>query len=267
MERSRLKNIIILILALVNVALAISLGLRMSQGYAAQRALLAELRTRFETEGVSLPRDIPQKSVPDVVTLERSTALEEAIAAAALGDGSSFADEGGGITAYRSDSGQMTFRVGGSFSLSLHLSQQESSSVEQAEELARRLAKAAGFESPTLLSGSGSAAQRYEGYPVVGAGTVFSLRGSTLTAEGSYLPTAYLSRTAGTQMSAATALTRFLNFRSQSGAVISAVTEIQICYVLQSSSAATMTLSPAWLIATDSGDYLVNCDSGSVSRR
>ena len=108
--------------------------------------------------------------------------------------------------------------------------------------------------------------RRYGGYPVSGAGASFSLRGSTLTAEGSYLSSAYLTKTEGPAMSAATALTRFLDFRSQSGAVIAEVTEISLCYLPRSTASAPMVLSPAWRIATDSGNYLVSCADGSVSR-
>ena len=67
-------------------------------------------------------------------------------------------------------------------------------------------------------------------------------------------------------MSAATALTRFLDFRSQSGAVIAEVTSVELCYLLRSTASAAMTLSPAWHIVTDSGEYLVGCADGSVSR-
>ena len=257
MERSRLKTIIILILAMMNLALALSLGLRLYQGRAAETALLTELRERFTAEGCALPENIPTEAPPMVVTMERDSGREQAMAEAILG---------GGIAVYRSGSGQATFRAGGSFSVTLRLPDGESTPTEQAEQRSRAFARAAGFETPTLLSGSGSAAQRYGGYPVSGAGASFSLRGSTLTAEGSYLPSAYLSKTEGPAMSAATALTRFLDFRSQSGAVIAEVTEISLCYLPRSTASAPMVLSPAWRIATDSGNYLVSCADGSVSR-
>ena len=64
----------------------------------------------------------------------------------------------------------------------------------------------------------------------------------------------------------ATARTRFLDFRSQSGAVIAEVTEISLRYLLRSTASAPMTLSPVWYLTTDSGSYLVNCADGSVSR-
>ena len=266
MERSRLKNIILLILLLMNLALAASLGLRIAQGRAAEAALLSELRLRFEAEGCALPEDIPSETPPPVVTLERDSQREQAMAEAILGEGVTAADQGGGIVVYQGVSGQATFRTGGGFSVTLRLPDGESSPVDQSERLARAFARAAGFETPTLLSGSGSAAQRYGGYPVSGAGASFSLRGSTLTAEGSYLPSAYLSKTEGPAMSAATALTRFLDFRSQSGAVIAEVTEISLRYLLRSTASAPMTLSPVWYLTTDSGSYLVSCADGSVSR-
>ena len=256
MERSRLKTIIILILAMVNLALALSLGLGLHQGRTAEAALLSELRERFTAEGCALPQDIPTDAPPMVVTMERDSSREGEMAEAILGEGTEYIDQGGGIAVYRSGSGQATFRAGGSFSVTLRLPDGEISAVDQAEQRVRAFARAAGFETPTLLSGSGSAAQRYGGY----------LRGSTLTAEGSYLPSAYLSKTEGPAMSAATALTRFLDFRSQSGAVIAEVTEISLRYLLRSTASAPMTLSTVWYLTTDSGSYLVSCADGSVSR-
>ena len=266
MERSRLKTIIILILAMMNLALALSLGLRLYQGRAAEAALFTELRERFTAEGCALPESIPTEDPPMVVTMERDSGREKAMAEAILGGGTEYLDQGGGIAVYRNGSGQATFRAGGSFSVTLRLPDGEAGAVEQAEQRVRAFAQAAGFESPTLLSGSGSAGQRYGGYPVSGAGASYSLRGSTLTAEGSYLPSAYLSKTEGPAMSAATALTRFLDFRSQSGAVIAEVTEISLRYLLRSTASAPMTLSPVWYLTTDSGNYLVSCTDGSVSR-
>ena len=159
MERSRLKTIIILILAMMNLALALSLGLRLYQGRAAETALLTELRERFTAEGCALPEDIPTEAPPMVVTMERDSGREQAMAEAILGGGTEYIDQGGGISVYRNGSGQATFRAGGSFSVTLRLPDGEATPMEQAEQRSRAFARAAGFETPTLLSGSGSAAQ------------------------------------------------------------------------------------------------------------
>ena len=67
-------------------------------------------------------------------------------------------------------------------------------------------------------------------------------------------------------MSAVTALTKFLNARRDSGAVVSAVTEVYLCYELQSTAAAPMSLVPAWCVVTDTGNYYVNCLTEAVTR-
>ena len=41
---------------------------------------------------------------------------------------------------------------------------------------------------------------------------------------------------------------------------------MELCYLLRPTASAAMTLSPAWHIVTDSGEYLVGCADGSVSR-
>ena len=51
----------------------------------------------------------------------------------------------------------------------------------------------------------------------------------------------------------------------QSGAVVTAVTDLYICYELQSTTATPMALVPAWCVSTDTADYYVNCYTGAVS--
>ena len=46
----------------------------------------------------------------------------------------------------------------------------------------------------------------------------------------------------------------------------SSVAEMYLCYELQSSTAAPMSLVPAWCIVTDTVNYYVNCASGAVSQ-
>ena len=54
--------------------------------------------------------------------------------------------------------------------------------------------------------------------------------------------------------------------RRETGAVASSVAEMYLCYELQSSTAAPMSLVPAWCIVTDTVNYYVNCASGAVSQ-
>ena len=115
-------------------------------------------------------------------------------------------------------------------------------------------------------TGSGSARQYFNGLPVIRAEITFQVESGVLTAlQGVALPqTAAGTEDAGT-MTAATALTLFLEDCRATGAVVSAVTAVTPCYELQS-TAAPMTLSPAYRITADSGDFYVSCSAGKVTR-
>lgn len=65
-------------------------------------------------------------------------------------------------------------------------------------------------------------------------------------------------------LSALDALNAFLG-TVQSGAVVTAVTDLYLCYELQSTTATPMALVPAWCVSTDTADYYVNCYTGAVS--
>ena len=54
--------------------------------------------------------------------------------------------------------------------------------------------------------------------------------------------------------------------RRETGAVASSIAEMSLCYELQSSTAAPMSLTPAWRIVTDTVSYYVNCVTGAVSQ-
>jgi hypothetical protein len=85
-----------------------------------------------------------------------------------------------------------------------------------------------------------------------------------MTVSGTLLPPEGSSGISETEpLSAAAALTVFQNTRRETGAVVSAVTELTLCYELQSTS--TLTLAPSWCITTDTKNYYVNCITGSVT--
>ena len=97
MESSRLKNIIILILALVNLCLLGLLVTRIITGRAAQAEARAQMVELFAAEGVSLDEDqIPDDTPPAGLTLIRDAGEERKLAEFLLGDALIAADDGGG---------------------------------------------------------------------------------------------------------------------------------------------------------------------------
>ena len=93
----------------------------------------------------------------------------------------------------------------------------------------------------------------------------FRFTGNILTAVSGFVLPEKSVAAAGEPMSAVTALTLLLQSRSTSGAIASAVTAITPAYVLESTPAAPLALTPVWRISTDTYEYYVNCASRAVS--
>lgn len=61
------------------------------------------------------------------------------------------------------------------------------------------------------------------------------------------------------------ALTAFQKVRRETSAVVSSITDLDLCLEYQSSSTTSMSLIPAWCIVTNTGEYYVNCSTGAVT--
>ena len=117
MQSSRLKNIIILILALVNLFLLASLFSRFSARRESREQTTTQLTELFAANGMTLSPDaVSFQPPPTGGTLARDTAQDRQMASLLLGDGLSYSDQGGGIWSYDSPDGAAVFRSGGSFS-------------------------------------------------------------------------------------------------------------------------------------------------------
>lgn len=268
MERYRLKNIIILILALLNAFLLVSLGIRGSEERTARRTQKQELVELFAADGMTLdPALIPEDTPPNPCTLIRDETLEQNAAAFWLGSISERTAQGGGIYTYNASHGAAIFRDTGSFDIAGTLS------TGNAEELCRSFCKKFSYTEPVFTldengSGTGTALRLRDNAPVFNGTVTFTLDHGNVTAvSGSLLPDTQTETTAGQPLlTAFAALTAFQQMRYESSFVVSAITEISLCYELQSTAAAPMTLVPSWCIVTDTASFYVNCASGTVRR-
>jgi len=267
MDRTRLKNIIILILALVNLFLLGSLAMRRSEGRAARLRTQAEMTELLASEGIRLRIDLPDDLPPAGRTLHRDMSADRLLAASLLGTGMTESDEGGGIYTCVSPTGRAQFRASGRFEATGQLAQSDPEAV------CKKFCQAFGYGDLTLEldngSGAGSAVQYFEGYPVVNATVEFLVEDNCLiSVSGVHLPSeAVPAGQSGGTMTAATALSKFLEARRASGAVVSELTDLYLCYEAQSSAAAPISLSAVWCVVSDTGDYFVNCSTGAVTRK
>lgn len=271
MESSRLKNIIILILVLLNVSLLLSLGGRRSAQRSARRQATEQLVELFAANEVTLDPDlIPRQSPPAGRAMARDVEQDQKVAEALLGQQLTCTEQGSGtyaVYAFNSDQGAAIFRANGSFEAAV------TRSVEDVESFCRTFCREFGYQDLTfdLTGGSGTATatQYHNGYPVVGCTVVFSIADSQLsTVKGTHLPDTYTEVPLTEEpLSATTALSAFLSAYQASGGVACAVTDITLCYELQSTTSAPMSLVPVWRISTDIAGsvYYVNCITGTVT--
>ena len=262
MERYRLKNIIILILALLNVCLLGTLAMRVSAEHASRRQARAQLVELYAAAGVSLDEHlISDETPPSALTLTRDETEEQSLAAYLLGGIPARTDQGGGIFSYTGEFGAAQFRSNGSFDAVCDRP------LEDPEAFLREFCKTYGYQELSAASEEGTVTvvQYYQDYPVVGCDVTFSLEGGALKRIiGTHLPDSAATAVGEEPLSALSALTAFLN-TIREGAVGTAVTDLYLCYELQSTTTALMTLSPAWCVTTDTARYYVNCMTGAVT--
>lgn len=268
MDRYRLKNIIIIILLLVNGFLLGVLSMRQTSVNASHRQTAEQLVELFAADGMTLrAEDIPAKAAPAGQSLTRDMGREREVAAFFLGKNPIRADQGGEIYSYTGDSGGAAqFRAGGSFDIACVLSGADGAG------LVREFCQKFSYSEPVFVldeegSGTASAVCRYNKLPVPNCTVTFTLdRGTLLAVSGTLLPEKGAELSFDQEpLSAAAALTAFQKMRRERQAAVSSVTEITSCYELQSSTSATMSLVPAWCITTDTGKYYVNCSSSEVT--
>lgn len=263
MDRYQLKNVIIIILLLVNVFLMGLVGIRVRSEREACRRTAEELGALFSADGMTLEEGaISWDTPPASQSLSRDTALEERAAAMLLGSAASASDQGGGLYRYVSGTGEALFGSNGGFEASGDLA-----GPGEAEDYCRQFCKGFGFSAPEKeADGNWQAVRLYENLPVYNCVVTFVLEdGAVTSVQGSLLPAA--GTPADPQpvlLSAAGALNAFQQMRRESAAVASSVTATRLCYELVSSGA-SMSLVPAWQIITDTTDYYVNCSTGSVT--
>ena len=125
MESFRLKNIIILILALMNLFLLGSLYGRASAQQEAQDRIRQQLVELFSSDSARIALDsdaISFQTPPSGGTLTRDVSNDQKVATLLLGEGLLRSDQGGGIYSYENSAGAAVFRSGGNFDVTLRLS-------------------------------------------------------------------------------------------------------------------------------------------------
>lgn len=268
MESYRLKNIAIVILLLLNAFLLLLLGYQHYQARAAAAETAEQLRTLFADNQLTLSPEADLQQAPlRPLDLVRHADKEEAMAAFLLGGSVTATSQGGGIYSYQNGSGSVQFRSGGSFE-----GGRPDQPIADPAGFVRDFCDAFGYQELKLdlsadQTGSASAVQYVAGVLIDGCAVTMTFdRGLLTSVTGSHISLEDAAAMAGEQLTAVTALVRFLDYRSAEGIVCSRVEDLRCVYVLQS-AASTLRLLPAWQVVTDTYTYFVDCATGDISRQ
>lgn len=269
MPWTKLKNIILLILALANLFL---LTMVVSQELQARRAreqtwqgtvdFLA--RQGVQVDEAILPRtvDLPPQ------TAQRDLEGERAAAQALLGGEVTMEALGGEVYRYYNDSGSIQFHSYGAFSAQLEPGSfpAEGGPVWAAQEALAAI----GFQGELLEEGADALLfrQTWEGAPLFNQEVTVrcSEEGLTALENGHRLVGEPREDPSRQTISASTALVSFLNGVSALGDVCSRMDAIQPGYAVTPALSGGMTLTPVWRVTTDTGAYQLDTVTGQVTR-
>lgn len=272
MEWHRVKNIIIVILLLINGFLLVLVGTRRSEALRYEQSALEGAILVLEENGISLSEDvIAGRTGRNPGTMERSVALEGLAASALLGESVEGTNRGGGLYIYTTDAGQISFRSGGE--LSSVLNDDPRWYTDDPESHAAGLAADLGADlrlvSSQISEGSGQVIyqQMMDGASLFSCGVAFLYENGRLTGvEGALLAAEEPALESGEVLSLPTVLMHMLDEILTSGNVSSAILTVEPGWRPEQSFSDAMRLNPVWYISTNTADYYVDGLTGEVSR-
>lgn len=270
MEGTKIKNIVILILLLLNGFLLVLVGGRWAQdtqSYDAARDSAVQIirDSGIELDDQAVPREI---ALPDLQA-QRDLGREHTLAAKVLGDGMTAEARGGDVYRYESPLGWLQFHSTGEF-----LAEFEPGMFAVGEEGAAQhgtqLLAALDFEAQELERDDQSITfrQTVNGVSVLGCqATLHYQQGSLVSiTAGRCIPGWPVSDGEKSVVSVATALMRLYNGLNELGDIYNRIESIEPAYVLSVNLSGPAQLTAVWDIKTDTGSYQMDTRTGRVSR-
>ena len=270
MDHSKIKNLIIVILLLLNVfLLATQISDRAESRRSAQEAL-DTAKAIIAGKGIAVGDALESYvETPSVYRLRRDLVQEEEKIRELLGKCSA-SDMGGNIWFYNAAGGQASLRGTGELDVLFSGNGYDGSSPEKtAEKVLARLGMELG-ETSTVARESGGAdvlevTAAWNGGPVYNAKMKLSFDDDALLmATGTrLLDHAENLGTAGV-MDMLTVTMRFMEVLEQEGRVCSELLSMDVGYLMSVTVSGESTLTPVWHFLTDTGDIYINALTGKT---
>jgi hypothetical protein len=269
MEWRKLKNIILIILLVLNLALAALIGGPKLSAYARENQAQREAVLFLEQKGIGIsPELIPDDEGHQPLVARRDQQGEEELARLVLGEHVLPEPQGGEVYRYTSEKGVLQFHSDGSFWAELA---PEYFPVEQdGRSAALAVLEQLNFTGEVMDEGPGYLTVRQ----CLGEACLFNQqatvtwteKGLTGIAPGRRLYGALESGPGWESIDRATALIAFYNGLNRMGDVCRQIDRVEPGYISATSLERVMTLTPVWRVTTDTGTYQLNLVDGGLER-
>lgn len=274
MEGTKIKNMVILILLLLNGFLLFLVGGRWVKDThsheTARNSAIAIIRADgIELDDAAVPRDMELEPMQAV----RDTAREKELAADLLGGAVRVEARGGEVYRYQNANGWIQFHSTGEFMAELEPTAfplEEQTAAQHGTALLERL----GVESSVLDDGTehgqGSITfrQLHKGVPVLGCQATLNYQNgglASITNARRVLGTPHRSP-GEASMPVASALMRLYNNLKELGDIYNRVDNITPAYTVGVIRSGAVQLTPVWYVQTDTGAYQMDTQTGQISR-
>ncbi|MGO5027950.1 hypothetical protein [Candidatus Agathobaculum pullicola] len=269
MQWDKVKNVLIVILLVVNLFLVGNFGAKIWQNYQRSEELETDLRTLTQEYGRQLDDSfrLPKDKVLPILSIDRSRADEEAVAQAMLGEELERTEQEDGTVLFQNESGKVEWHADGTVRAECLTGADVPDEASAALRLTRRLLSDWGLQAEDesfcadgrMVTLTGTVA----GQPV--HNRQLTLRfdengGVAVTGLWSFGTPYTTVRGSGVSCNAADALLEFAA-RAQEVGRIDAMTA---GYRMEMDSNRRLQLTPTWKITTDSGEYLVDCAKKTI---
>lgn len=271
MENSKIKNIIILVLLLVNTFFLVILLQDRAEERHGREDTAAELRSILEGNGISLGEDLDLfQEAPKSCTLLRDSRLEQKKVSALLGN-VTVEDLGGNILYYASANGRASLRGTGELAVLF-----SGSSVTDGGKPARtavKLMEKAGFSVDADSAITESVGDNdsvtlccaWEGFPIYNARVCLDFTGGRLQMlTGTRAFDTVSASGTDTVMSCVSAVIRLTEIIRSDGMICSRLEDMEPGYIMSVAVSGESTLTPVWRAVTDTGSIYINALTGKT---
>lgn len=263
MDKHKVKNFIIIMLALVNLFLLVIVVSNGVQTASINRQRDEALRQVLLSNGISLDPDVSldTEPLPEIV-LSRDLSRELSSVKSLIGS-SDVQDLGGSIIYYSGSSGRARFRGSGGFELVLDpaVVPQGDDPVSSAVSAMKKLGLSCPYDTARLTENGDSSTVvlglEYKGAAVFNVSISCYFSGGSLNiveGQGLFGTVGSRGKTDGLPQ-AATIMARFLRHLETSGQICTRISSLEVGYFSETSVVDQCSMRPVWCVTTDTGAF------------